>query len=331
MQVALTGASGLLGGNLAEALVRAGRTVVATRRASSPLAHLAHLPIRWVDADLNDPDALARAFDGCAAVVHCAAMTSVLPRPTPALVRANVDGTQGVLDACARAGVARLVHVSSTVAVGVSDTDAPCDERSPWNLPERGLDDGYARTKRDAEQRVLDAVAAGSTDAVIVNPGFLFGPLDARPSSGAMILAVAAGRAFVSTPGRNCFVDARRVADGVLLALERGASGERYILGGENLTYTEVFARIARIVGRPPPRVELPRALSRPVGWMGDLVQWLSGREPEVTSTTLAWAYERGFVFDSGRARRELGWDPGALDDGIDAAWAWFRATGRAG
>lgn len=329
MKVGLTGASGLLGGNLVRVLRDAGHTPVCTRRGSSRVGHLDALEPVWVDADLGDADALARAFDGCERVVHCAASTSVLPRATPALWSANVDGTGWVLKACEWAGVTRLVHVSSTVAVGVSDDGTPCTEGSAWNLREHGLADGYAVTKRAAEGLVDLAVEAGSVDAVIVNPAFLFGPYDARPSSGRMILEVAAGRARFATPGRNCFVDARRVAEGVWLAAERGATGRRYILGGENLTYGEAFARIATVVGASPPALQVPRALAAPLGWAGDLVQALTGREQAVTSTTLAWGYHPGFVMDSGRARAELGWDPGSLDDGIRAAWDWFRTEGR--
>ncbi|MCB9673537.1 MAG: NAD-dependent epimerase/dehydratase family protein [Alphaproteobacteria bacterium] len=326
MKVAITGATGLLGANLAVLAREAGHTVVCTKRPSSDTRFLDGVDLVWVDAPLSDPDALTRAFDGCDRVFHCAASTSVLPRVTPALYAANVEGTDHVVQAVAAAGVRRLVHTSSTVAVGVSRTGEPCTEQSPWNLPEVGLDDGYATTKRESELHVVQAVRDGRIDAVVVNPGFLFGPYDAKPSSGRMILEVAAGRARIFTPGFNAFVDVRAVARGMLLAAERGASGERYILAEANLSYGHVFTKIAEVVGRPPPKVLAPRWLAVPAGWAGDLVQWATGNEQPVTSVTVAWGFEPGFVVDNTRARTELGWDPGSVDEGIRAAWAWFQS-----
>jgi dihydroflavonol-4-reductase len=240
-----------------------------------------------------------------------------------------VEGTDHVIRAVQAAGVPRLVHTSSTVAVGVTRGPDPCDEDSPWNLPEVGLDDGYATTKRQSEQIVLRAVEDGRIDAVVVNPGFLFGPYDARPSSGRMILEVAAGRARMFTPGWNSFVDVRAVANGMILASETGRPGRRYILAAENLSYGHIFTRIAEVVGRPPPKVAVSRALARPAGWAGDLAQWWTGREQAITSMTVAWGFETGFVFDNRRAVEELGWEPGSVDDGLRAAWEWFGANPR--
>jgi dihydroflavonol-4-reductase len=325
MRICITGATGLLGANVAVRAREAGHDIVCTRRATSDTRVLDALDPVWIEAPLSDVDALTRAFDGCTHVVHCAARTSMLPTATPALVAANVTGTDHVVEACERAGVDRLLHVSSTVAVGVSTDGTPCDESSPWNLPEHGLDDGYATTKRQSEENVRNAVQDGRIDAVIVNPGFMFGAYDARPSSGEMILQVAKGNGRVTSPGRNSFCDARRVADGMLAALERGQSGERYILAGENLRYAEIFGRIAQVVGRPPPRLAVPHALARPVGWLGDLAQWWTGRDQPVTTMSLRWGYAEGFVASSDKAIRALGYDPGTPDEGIRAAWAWFQ------
>ncbi len=329
MRICITGATGLLGANVAARAREAGHELVCTRRATSNTAHLDALELEWTEAPLSDLDALTQAFDGCSHVIHCAARTSMLPTATPALVAANVTGADHVVTACERAGVERLLHVSSTVAVGISSDGTPCDESSPWNLPELGLDDGYATTKRQSELNVRQAVQDGRIDAVIVNPGFMFGPYDARPSSGEMILQVARGNGRVFTRGCNSFCDVRRVADGMLAALERGESGERYILAGENLSYGAIFERIARVVGRPPPKVPVPHAVARPVGWVGDLVQWWTGNDQPVTTMSLRWAYTEGFVMSSERAIRELDYDPGTPDAGIEAAWDWFREHDR--
>jgi dihydroflavonol-4-reductase len=330
VKIAITGASGLLGANVAAAAIGDGHEVICTRRSGSRADAVQDLEargaLRWVEAPLSDPEALARAFDGCELVLHCAASTSVLPRPTPELVASNVDGTRHVLQAVRQAGVRRLVHTSSTVTVGIaSDPARPCTEEHEWNLARYGLDDGYATTKHQSEELVLQAAREG-LDAVVVNPGFLFGPRDARPSSGAMILEVAAGRAKLASSGRNCFVDVRDVARGLLLAAERGQKGERYILGGENLTYREVFTRIAAVVGASPPLGTAPRWLARAIGLGGDGVMALTGREQAVTTLTVRWGYTEGFVFSSDKAKATLGYTIRPLEEGIGAAWEWFQA-----
>ncbi len=330
MRIAVTGASGLLGANVAAAAVAGGHEVICTRRGSSRADAVADLPITWAEAPLSDVEALRAAFTGCEAVVHCAASTSILPHVTPELDEANVRGTAHVLHAVTAAAVRRLVHVSSTVAVGVSEDGAPCTEDSPWNLAAHGLADGYATTKRQSEDLVREAVAAGRVDAVIGNPGFLFGPRDARPSSGTMILEVASGKALLAAPGRNNFVDVRAVAASLLRMIEAGRTGERYILGGENLTYLEMFGKIADVVGARRPLGSAPRLVAMGVGLGGDLVQRLTGREQSVTTNTVRWGYHPGFVVSSDKARRELGHAPGPVEDAVRAAWDWFRATGRA-
>jgi dihydroflavonol-4-reductase len=233
--VAITGASGLLGGNLAAELAAEGHRVVAMRRAGTCADHLADVAIEWRDAELGDPAALARAFDGAEAVFHCAAAVMIKRRVTPEMTAANVDGTAHVIDACVAAGVARLVHVSSVVAVGLSEDGRPVDETAPWNFDAHGMVDAYAITKHRAEEVV--AGARERLDCVIVNPTYMLGPRDARPSSGKLILDVARRRVPGWTPGINNFVDVRDVARGMIAAWRRGRRGERYILAGEEMTY----------------------------------------------------------------------------------------------
>ncbi len=328
MHVALTGATGLLGGNLAAALIQAGHTVTATHRRRSKLDHLDDLPIQWVDTTLTSAEGLRHAFEGARWVFHCAASTSVRREPPHWMIDANVTGTQRVIEACRAAGVERLVHCSSTVAVGVSEDETPINESSPWNMVEHGLDDAYVRTKRQAEERVTDAVARGF-DAVIVNPGFMFGPRDVKPSSGRMIVEVVKGRIPGNTPGRNNFVHVADVAAGMIAAAQQGRRGERYILGGDNLSYTEVFARIAKLAGVKPPSISVPRWAASLAGAVGDLSERFVEGEPFLTSSMVAWSFERGFIASSAKAEAELGYTHRPVDEGIADAIAWFRAQGR--
>jgi dihydroflavonol-4-reductase len=326
MRTAITGASGLLGANLAAELLRRGHEVRATRRASTKAAHLEGLDIEWLEGDLVDAAKLAEAFRAVDVVFHCAAQVGVTRRATPAMVTANVDGTRVVIDAMKRGGAKRLVHCSTVAAVALSSDGAPCTEDTPYNIDARGMADGYGTTKRAAEGLVLEAVKGG-LDAVIANPCYMFGPYDAKPSSGKLIVDVVRGKVPGLTPGKNNFVDVRDVARGMVLVAEKGRTGERYILGGENITYAEVITRIAQLAGSKPPTWNIPRALSAPVGWFGDLFEAIGG-EPLITSVTLGFGYCPDFIFSSEKAKRELGYTSGPIDDGIRDAIGWFRAQG---
>lgn len=329
MRVAITGASGLLGGNLAITLCEQGHDVVATRRAGSRVSHLAPWPITWADADLGDPSALVRAFRGCDIVFHAAALVSVRRQPTPAMVATNVDGTRHVLDAARDAGVARVVHTSTVSAVGLATDGSPCTETSPFNFYENGVDDGYVRTKHAAERVVATAVAGGM-DVVTVNPTFMLGPYDARPSSGQLLLALAQGRLPGYTAGCNDFVDVRDVAAGMIAAAERGRTGERYILSGEGLSYQEAFRRFAAVIGCSAPRFALPRWAAQLAGWVGDLQERWSDAEPQVNSATVAWGYCDTYRFSSAKAERTLGYTYRPIEHAVADAMAWFRANGMA-
>jgi dihydroflavonol-4-reductase len=324
-RVALTGASGLLGGNLAAALVADGHQVAAIRRAGTRIAHLDDLPIEWHDADLGQVEALTRAFAGAACVFHCAAAVSVKRAVTPEMTATNVTGTRNVIAAVIAAGVPRLVHTSSVVAVGLSPDGRPCDETATWNFDRFGLVDAYAITKHQAEEAVRAAQA--QIDAVIVNPTYMFGPRDARPSSGRLIVDVVRGRVPGWTPGYNNFVDVRDVARGMIAAWQRGRRGERYILAGHDMTYREVMQQIADAAGTRPPRLRVPRAAAWLFGKWGDLVERM-GRDPVVNSTQIRYAYTDRFRFRSDRAARELGYQVGPLEPALRDAIAWFRAHG---
>jgi dihydroflavonol-4-reductase len=330
MHVALTGATGLVGANLVAALNQAGHTVRATRRATSNTSTLDGMQLDWVEAELSDQAALTKAFEGTELVFHCAAVVSIKRRAEPSMVAANVEGTRNVIEACRAAGVQRLLHCSSTVTVGLGQGGAPADEDSPWNLAEAGLDDGYATTKHLAEELVL-AESAKGLDAVIVNPGYMFGPYDSHPSSGKLLLDVVRRAVPGYSAGSNSFVDVRDVVTGMIAAAEQGRPGERYILGGHNLGYREIFQRIAQVAGTKPLTRAIPRWIASIPALVGDLQESLTGKEPLLNSNTIAWGYEPRFVVSSDKARRELGYAPRPIEEGISAALAWFRQADMVG
>src|ERR1044071_3774699 len=324
-RVAITGASGLLGGNLAAELIAAGHQVIAIRRAGTRTGHLDDVAIEWHDADLGSTAAMARAFHGAACVFHCAAQVSLRRTVSPEMSATNVVGTANVIDAVRAAGVPRLVHTSSVVAVGVSTDGRPCDETATWNFDTEGLVDAYAITKHQAED-VVNAARA-EVDAVIVNPTYMLGPRDARPSSGRLIIDTVRRRIPGWTPGYNNFVDVRDVARGMIAAWQRGRRGERYILSGHDMTYGDLFRTIAKVAGVKPPGLRVPRPAAWMFGKWGDLLE-RTGREPVVNSTQIRYAFTDRFRFKSDKAARELGYQVSPIEPTIPDAIDWFRAAG---
>ena len=324
MQAVITGATGLLGANLAVLLREHGIDVRCTRRATSNTIHLEPYDIEWVEADLSSTSALTQAFDGADVIFHCAAAVSILRNVTQTLTQTNVDGTNNVLAAIQAADAGRLVHCSSTVAIGLSEDGMPATERNAWNLAKYGRDDGYATTKKQSEDNVLRAAADG-LDAVVVNPGYLFGAFDQRPSSGRMLIDVVTRQVPGHSAGINNFANASDVAAGLVAAWKKGTRSERYILGGENLNYKECFQRIAAVAGTRPPGMSVPSWMAKPFGWLGDIQQRVTGREPLLNSNTIGWGYTKNFMFSSEKAIAELGYQPQPIEKGIAEALAWFR------
>lgn len=328
MKAVITGATGLVGSNLALALLEAGHEVTGTRRATSDIGHLEAYPLSWREAHLGDEEALVTAFSGADVVFHCAARVTLRREITPQHVETNVVGTRRVLKAVRRAAVGRLVHCSSVVTTAVSVNGEPVTEDQEWNFPEVGLADAYAHTKRASEELVLEAAEAGNLDAVVVNPSFMFGPHDAGLSSGRLIVDVVRGRVPGYTAGGGNFADVRDVVRGMIAAWQRGRCGRRYILGGHDLTYEEVFRMVAGIAGVSPPRLPIPRPVSMVAGRLGDLFETLTGRDAKLNTAMVRFAYSPGRLYSSARAERELGYSISPLEPAIRDAITWFRQAG---
>jgi dihydroflavonol-4-reductase len=323
----VTGASGLVGANLVRALAARGRGVRVLLRPGARTAHLDGIAgVECRRGDVTDADSVAAASAGVDTVYHCAAAVSMWPRRAAEMWRTNVDGTDHVVAAARRAGVRRLVHCSSVDAIGLPEGDAPSTEETPWNWDRLGLDNPYARTKYESQRRVL-AAARDGLDAVVVNPCYMLGAYDVRPSSGRMILEVAAGRALGYPSGGNNFVDVEDVVDGMIAAAARGGRGETYILGAANLTYRAIFTAIAGVVGVAPPRLPIPYAVARVGGWLGDLVAAAGGREPGVSTLTVRMGYVRHY-YSPAKAVAALGLRQTPIRAAIERAVAWFRQVG---
>jgi dihydroflavonol-4-reductase len=239
-------------------------------------------------------------------------------------MRNNLEGTRLLMEEALHAGVERIVHTSSVATLGLADV--PANESNP--LSEESAIGPYKRSKIAAERLVEAMVRRDGLPAVIVNPSTPLGPRDVRPTpTGRIIVEAASGRmpGFVDTGLNLVHVD--DVASGHLAALRRGRVGERYILGGENVILADMLADIARIVGRRPPMLKIPRAIIYPVAYGAELLARLGWGEPFVTLDGLRMARKRMF-FDDGKARRELGYTSRPYREGLFDAIAWFRAHG---
>jgi dihydroflavonol-4-reductase len=324
----VTGGTGLVGNNVVRALCARGRKVRVLVRGSSPTATraFAGLEVEPVAGDLDDVAALERAAAGTAGVIHSAALVHCGWWHADEMRRVNVAGTRNVAQAAKRAGV-RLVHVSSVDALGLRSDGIPADEETPaTGMPEIP----YVVTKRAAEAAVLDEVADG-LDAVIVNPVYMLGPWDWKPSSGRMMIEVVVkGKGLFAPPGSNDFVDVRDVVDGILAALDRGRTGRRYILGGHALSYFDAWSVFARVAGTRPPRGSVPGGVVRLAGRFGDLVGLIARGERPLNSaaTTVSLLAHN---FSCRRAQEELAYRYRPFEETVRDAWNWFVEHGYAG
>lgn len=320
----ITGGTGLVGNNLVRLLLQRGLRVRTLVRGNAAGRALEGLPVETVVGDVTDAGAVRRAVDGARTVIHSAAMVHVGWRGLDTMRRVNVDGTR-IVAAAARAAGARLVQVSSVNALGLTGDGSPADEDTPFG---NTVECPYVVTKREAERVVLDEIDRG-LDAVIVNPVFMLGPWDWKPSSGRMLLEVAAGKGLFAPPGGNDFVDVRDVAAGIIAALEKGRTGRRYILGGHGLSYLDAWRVMARVTGRMQPLGLAPRPFVRLAGWVGDLAAVFRRREGDVNSaaTTMSMLDHN---FSCRRATDELGYSFRPIDDTVQDAWDWFVARGYA-
>jgi dihydroflavonol-4-reductase len=322
----VTGASGFVGSGVARKLAERGLAVRALVRQGSPTQHLDGLDIEFVTGDLRDPDSVRAAMKGARFLFHVAADYRLWARDPKEIIENNVAGTRIVMEAATRAGVECIVYTSSVATLKTGPTGETFDETI--SLHESHAIGAYKRSKLLAERLVTDMTARG-LPAIIVNPSTPVGPRDVKPTpTGRLIVEAAAGRvpAFVDTGLNMVHVD--DVAAGHLAALERGRIGERYILGGQNASLSDILATVAQQTGRKAPRMKLPRGAIYPVAYVAEALARRSGREPFVTVDGLKMSKNMMF-FTSAKAERELGYKARPYAEGIKDAIAWFRKAGR--
>jgi len=326
MKAFVTGATGFVGSHVARALAEQSADLRLLVRAHSDLRNIEGLNAERVIGDLRQPASLEKAIAGCEVVFHVAADYRLWVRDPEQMYKANVEGTGAILSAAKKNGVRRVVYTSSVATMGFTANGHPADENSPVSL--ENMIGPYKRSKFMAEQVALEAGRSGM-DVVVVNPTTPMGERDIKPTPTGRIVVDFLKRkfpAYVDT-GLN-LVDVRECARGHVAALEKGRSGERYILGGENLTLKQILDKLAAITGLPSPKVKVPYLMALATGVVDELVTGrILGREPRATIDAVRMGRKKMFV-TSAKAERELGWKPAPVDEALRRAVDWFRENG---
>ena len=326
MKVFLTGATGFVGHHVALALATEGASLRMLVRKTSNLANLEGIPGDTCVGDLAVPESLRSALAGCDAVVHVAADYRLWLRDPAEMYRSNVGGTRAILEAARENRVPRLVYTSSVATIGFTSNGHPADEDSPVSLAD--MIGHYKRSKFMAEQIAMEAGRTG-LHVVTVNPTTPVGEQDVKPTpTGRIILDFLKRKfpAYVET-GLN-LVDVRQCALGHISALEKGKSGERYILGGENLTLKNILDKLGNITGLPSPKIKLPYVFAFAAGVVDEAITGrMLRREPRATVDTVRMGKKKMFA-SSDKAERELGWKIVPVEDALRRAVEWFRANG---
>ena len=322
----VTGATGFVGSHVARVLAEQGADLRLLVRAGSDPRNIASLKADRAVGDLRDPGSLEKAMAGCEVVFHVAADYRLWVRDPEQMYRANVYGTRSILDAARRNAVRRVVYTSSVATMGFSGNGHPADEESPVSL--QAMIGPYKRSKFMAEQVAIEA-GRGGMDVVVVNPTTPVGEQDIKPTpTGRIVVDFLKKKfpAYVDT-GLN-LVDVRECARGHLAALEKGKSGERYILGGQNLTLKQILDKLGAITGLPSPKVRVPYVMALATGVVDEVVTGrMLGREPRATIDAVRMGRKKMFV-SSAKAERELDWLGGPVDDALRHAVEWFRRNG---
>jgi dihydroflavonol-4-reductase len=324
----VTGATGFVGAHVARVLAEQGADLRLLVRSTSDLRNIEGLKADRVTGDLRSAPSLEKAISGCDVVFHVAADYRLWVKDPEQMYRANVEGTRALLEAARKNGVRRVVYTSSVATMGFTSNGTVADENSPVSLAD--MIGHYKRSKFMGEQVAMEAGRAGQ-DVVIVNPSTPIGEMDIKPTpTGRIVVDFLKKKfpAYVDT-GLN-LVDATECARGHVLALDRGRRGERYILGGENLTLKQILDKLAAITGLPSPRVKVPYFMALATGVVDELVTGrLRGKEPRATIDAVRMGQKKMFV-SSAKAEHELGWSIVPVDEGLRRATAWFRAKGYA-
>lgn len=323
MQILVTGPDGVLGSNLVRELLKRNHDVSVLLEPGKDPITLQGLNIKRYEGDILDKKAITGAFQDKDIVYHCAASTSVFPARNKLVNQVNIEGTRNIIELSLENKIQRLIYVgtANSFSFGSSKED-PGKEGTPYLSVKYGLD--YMDSKYKAQQIILEAVKDRGLQAIVVNPTFMIGPYDSRPSSGAMILAIHKGKVPGYSQGGKNYVAVKDVAFAMANALDRGRIGECYILGNTNLTYKEAFGLIAKTIGAKAPSRQLPNFIVRSYGSINSILAGVFNFQPAVTKELATISCENHY-YNVEKARNELGLPNTPLEVAIKECFEWFE------
>lgn len=322
MKILVTGPDGVLGSNLVRELISRDYEVSVLLEAGKESPTLDGLDIKRFYGNILNPDDLDKAFEGNEVVVHGAASTSVFPARNPIVNKVNIDGTQYMIDAALKHKIKRFIFVGTANSFGFGDDKEPGVEGNPYKSIKYGLD--YMDSKRYAQEKVLKAVKEQNLPGLVVNPTFMIGPYDSRPSSGAMVLAIHQGKVPGYTLGGKNYVAVKDAATAIANATTMGRIGECYILGNVNLTYKEAFETIAGAIGAKAPKRKLSSFIVKTYGKLSSFFATVFKYYPAVTKELAAISCERHY-YSPEKARKEIGLPQTPIDVAVKECFQWFK------
>jgi dihydroflavonol-4-reductase len=326
MKILVTGPDGVLGSNIVrELLSRDHEVSVLLLDKESKAITLDGLDIQRHYGNILNLEDLDQAVKGQEAVIHCAASTSVFPARSAIVNKVNIDGSQNVIDACLKHNIQRMIYVGTANSFGYGSDENPGKEGDPYISAKYGVD--YMDSKQKAQEIVLEAVKSKNLPAIVVNPTFMIGPYDSRPSSGAMILAVHKGKIPGYSSGGKNFVAVKDAATAICNALTMGTIGECYILGNKNMTYQEAFNLISDTISAKPIKRRLGNFVVKSYGSLNSFFARVFKYYPGVTKELAVISCERHY-YTPEKARREIGLPETPLNEAIQECYDWFKENG---
>jgi dihydroflavonol-4-reductase len=326
MKILVTGPDGVLGSNLVRELINRDYSVSVLLEPGKEPVTLKGLPITQIEGNILDPEVLNKAISGMDVVFHCAASTSMYPPRNEIVNKVNIDGTKNIISSCLTNGVKRLIYVGTANSFSFgSSISQPGVEDTPYISDRYGCD--YMDSKYKAQQLILQAVKKEGLPAIVVNPTFMIGPYDSRPSSGAMILGIYNKKVPGYTQGGKNYVAVKDVATAMANAITMGRVGECYILGNVNLSYKEAFDLIARTIGVKAPSIGLPNMIVKLYGSLTSFFAGIFKFQPAVTKELAVISCDKHY-YSPEKARKELLLPQTPLDTAIKECFDWFKENG---
>ncbi len=325
MKILVTGADGLLGNNLVRELLSRDHEVSVLLLPNSPTHSLDELNIERFYGNILNPEDIEKAIVGCDAVIHAAANTNIWPSRSEIIRKVNFNGTKNMIDAAVKANIKRFIYIGTANSFGFGSKQNPGNETKPYSSAKYGVD--YMDSKLEAQKLVLKAVKDHGLPAITVNPTFMLGPYDTKPSAGAMILAIYEEKVPGFAPGGRNYLYVKDAAVGIANGLTKGRIGESYIVGNINLSYQEMFTKMANLVNAMPPKIKIPSIFIKIYGMIGSLYGSLTKKQPTVSYPMALISCDEHY-FDPQKARDELDLPQTDIDTAITESFNWLKENG---